>query len=139
MAHKLGVSDIVQFTGWLPSMPEVNTALNAGDIGLVMRTGMQEDDFHMTGALVHNMACGLPILAARLGGVSEVIKEDEAGLLFDPSDTIEFRTKLVRLATDPAMRQRMGHKALTLAYENFDIDKVVHATTKALLTLTEAR
>jgi len=139
LARELGVSDIVQFTGWLPSMADVNTALNAGDIGLVMRTGMQEDDFHMTGALVHNMACGLPILAARLGGVSEVIKEDEAGLLFDPSDTVEFRTKLVRLATDPAMRQRMGHKALTLAYENFDIDKVVQATTKALLTLTEAR
>jgi len=138
LASELGVSDLVQFTGWLPSMADVNTALNAGDIGLVMRTGMQEDDFHMTGALVHNMACGLPILAARLGGVSEVIKEEDAGLLFDPSNAIEFGAKLLRLATDPELRRRMGHRALELAHENFDMDKVVQATTKALLTITEA-
>ncbi|MEI8120602.1 MAG: glycosyltransferase [bacterium] len=139
MAKELKVADIVQFTGWLPSMADVNAALNAGDIGLVMRTGMQEDDFHMTGALVHNMACGLPILAARLGGVSEVIKEDDAGLLFDPADASEFRTKLVQLATSPELRLRMGQRALQLAHENFDMGKVVEATAHALLALVEVR
>lgn len=137
LSRELGVADIVQFTGWLPSMADVNTALNAGDIGLVMRTGMQEDDFHMTGALVHNMACGLPILAARLGGVSEVIKEGDAGLLFDPSNPTELGEKLLQLAESPMMRQHMGKRALQLAYENFDLKKVVHATSNALLALAE--
>jgi glycosyltransferase involved in cell wall biosynthesis len=137
LARELGVSDLVQFTGWLPAMTDVNTALNAGDIGLVMRTGMQEDDFHMTGALVHNMACGLPILAARLGGVSEVIKEEDAGLLFDPANVAEFSAKLLRLATDPELRKSMSRRSLLLAHENFDMDKVIQATTQALLTITE--
>jgi phosphatidylinositol alpha-1,6-mannosyltransferase len=135
LSHELGVSDIVQFTGWLPSMPEVNTALNAGDIGLVMRTGMQEDDFHMTGALVHNMACGLPILAARLGGVSEVIKEDDAGLLFNPTSPLEFKAKLIRLSSNPVLRQHLGQRSFALARELFEIKIVTAATVKPLLTL----
>lgn len=136
-AAKLGLCDIVTFTGWLPSMKDVNTALNAGDIGLVMRTGMQEDDFHMTGALVHNMACGLPILAARLGGVSEVIQEGDAGLLFDPSNSEEFGMKLHQLAADSALRLRMGQQSLELAHEHFDMNKVVEATTHGLLDMME--
>ena len=86
LVQELGLESICTLTGWLPTLPDVNQALNAGDIGLVMRTGAPSDDFHMTGALVHNMACGLPLLAARLGGVSEVVQEGRNGLLFDPSD-----------------------------------------------------
>jgi glycosyltransferase involved in cell wall biosynthesis len=135
LAHELGITDIVQLTGWLPGMADVNEALNAGDIGLVMRVGEPSDDFHMTGALVHNMAVGLPILAARLGGVSEVIREDEAGLLFDPDDADQFVAKLLRLADDAALRTRMGQRAYDLARELFDIDKVTQATVRPLLKL----
>ena len=83
---ELGLGDRVRLAGWLPRPEDVCEALNAADIGLVMRRGARSDDFHMTGALVHSMACGLPILAARLGGVSEVVREDETGWLFSPTD-----------------------------------------------------
>ena len=135
LAQELGISDIVQLTGWLPKMTDVNEALNAGDVGLVMRVGETFDDFHMTGALVHNMAVGLPILAARLGGVSEAIHEDDAGVLFDPDDMDQFATQLRRLAGDPAARARMGQRALALAKELFDIQKVTLATVAPLLKL----
>jgi glycosyltransferase involved in cell wall biosynthesis len=134
-AAALGVADIVQFTGWLPKMEEVNTALNAGDIGLVMRVGMLEDNFHATGALVHAMACGLPILAARLGGVSEIIRENESGLLFDPTRMDEFRDRLLDLAADPALRDRFGRAALARARELFDIGRVTDRTAGPLLDL----
>lgn len=135
LAIELGIADIVQLTGWLPKMADVNEALNAGDIGLVMRVGEQSDDFHMTGALVHNMAVGLPILSARLGGVSEVVHEDDAGLLFDPDDMAQFSAKLIRMAHDAPLRIRMGQRALTLARELFDMDKVTQATVCPLLAL----
>jgi glycosyltransferase involved in cell wall biosynthesis len=135
LAHELGIAAIVQLTGWLPRMADVNEALNAGDIGLVMRVGAQSDDFHMTGALVHNMAVGLPILAARLGGVSEVIHEEDAGLLFDPDDMDQFAAKLVRLAHDAGLRTRLGQRAFALARESFDIEKVTQATVRPLLSL----
>ena len=85
LVRERNLETTVIFTGWLPKLEQVNEALNAGDIGLVMRVGMPEDDFHMTGALIHSMACALPVLTARLAGVCEVIQEDDAGLIFDPT------------------------------------------------------
>lgn len=135
IARKLEIEDRVVFTGWLKTLAEVNEALNAGDIGLVMRIGRQSDDFHVTGALVHSMACGLPILAARLGGVSEIIRDGENGYLFRPGIVAEFHEKLLKLAGDEELRQRFGRSALTLAHELFDMGRVTEQTVRPLLAL----
>jgi len=135
LAAELGLTERVQFTGWLPGMRDVNTALNAGDIGLVMRVGMQHDDFHATGALVHSMACGLPILSARLGGTSEIVREGREGLLFDPQDMADFADKLKVLIADPALRAACGAHALQRARELFAMDRVTRDTVEPLLTL----
>jgi glycosyltransferase involved in cell wall biosynthesis len=138
LTRELGFEDRVTMTGWLPKPSDVNVALNAGDIGLVMRVGHASDDFHMTGALVHNMAAGLPILAAQLGGVSEVITDGEHGFLFPPDDMEQFTLRLETLAADAALRQRMGDAALAQAKRCFDIDTVVQQTVRALLELARA-
>lgn len=135
LAKELGIEDIVQFTGWLPKLSDVNEAINAGDIGLVMRIGQQSDDFHMTGALVHSMACGLPILAAKLGGVTEVVIEDETGLIFPPDQMDVFEQKLIRLATDSALRKRLGAAALEKSKQSFDMKAVTQQTVDMLVKL----
>jgi glycosyltransferase involved in cell wall biosynthesis len=135
LTRELGLEDRVKLTGWLPGMGEVNQALNAGDIGLVMRVGMRSDDFHVTGALVHNMACGLPILCARLGGTSEIIREGVEGLLFDPNNMNEFLAKLHILAQDSDKRRQFGLKAESRAHELFDITRVTRRTVDPLVML----
>ncbi|HMP75537.1 MAG TPA: glycosyltransferase [Kiritimatiellia bacterium] len=137
LARELRIDDIVRMTGWLPKPEDVNIALNAGDIGLVMRVGHASDDFHMTGALVHNMAAGLPILAAKLAGVSEVVEDGVQGQLFPPDDMALFTRHLARLAGDADLRRRMGAAALEQARRNFDVDHVVAQTVYALLTLVK--
>ena len=74
LVERLRLHEQVRFTGWLESLRDVNLALNAGDVGLVMRTGGAHDDFHTTSALVHNMAAGLAVLSARRGGMAEVYR-----------------------------------------------------------------
>lgn len=136
LVRELDVQDRVILTGWLPGRGDVNLALNAGDIGLVMRVGHESDNFHMTGALVHAMACGLPILAARLGGISEAVREDENGLLFDPECGEEFDRKLIRLATDASLRARLGPAALADAGKLFGMEAVIRQTVETLLRFT---
>jgi glycosyltransferase involved in cell wall biosynthesis len=135
LIEDLKMETTCRLTGWLPTLADVNRHLNAGDVGLVMRTGGTSDDFHMTGALVHNMACGLPLLAARLGGVSEVVEEDRNGLLFDPSDMDEFKAKLARLIQDPHRRMALGKAAEADARIFFDMRSVTEKTVKPLLQL----
>jgi D-glycero-alpha-D-manno-heptose 1-phosphate guanylyltransferase len=135
LVRELQLEAVCTLTGWLPTLPDVNRALNAGDIGLVMRTGAESDDFHMTGALVHNMACGLPLLSARLGGVSEVVKEDRNGFLFNPSDMEEFKAKLAQLIRAPEKRIRFGATAAEEARVHFDMQRVTQNTVAPLLRL----
>ncbi|MCF7837662.1 MAG: glycosyltransferase [Candidatus Marinimicrobia bacterium] len=135
LVASLRLDAVCTLTGWLPSLPEVNRALNAGDIGLVMRTGGEADHFHMTGALVHNMACGLPLLAARLGGVAEVVRENHNGLLFNPADPNAFKAGLEQLAGNPALRARLGAAAHEDAHRHFDMQTVTRQTVAPLLRL----
>lgn len=135
LTDELGIRDLVTMTGWLPKPEDVNVALNAGDIGLVMRIGHASDDFHMTGALVHNMAVGLPILGAQLGGVSEVVEDGVQGYLFPPDDMGTFTKRLSELAADPAARRRMGAAALEQANRSFSLNTVVEQTVDALMEM----
>lgn len=135
LVQELNLTDVCTLTGWLPTLADVCRALNAGDIGLVMRTGAESDDFHMTGALVHAMACGLPILAARLGGVCEVVEEGRNGLLFTPTDMAEFQRQLARFIREPDLRARCGQAAAEDAKIHFDVQRVTDATVQPLLRL----
>jgi len=132
---QLGLAQQVRFTGWLESLEEVNLALNAGDVGLVMRTGGDYDDFHTTSALVHNMSAGLAILSARRGGMAEVIIDGENGYLFDPDNMDEFRERLLKLRSSPELRRRLGKAARDLACELFSISRVVDRISEPLLKL----
>lgn len=136
LVAELHLEKQVVFTGWLKQLSDVNKALNAGDIGLAMRIGLASDHFHLTGALVHSMACGLPVLAARLGGMAEVVEENQTGLLFDPADMGEFKAKLLELVIDQSKRTAMGRVAHEKAKQHFSVDTVVDATVKPLLALT---
>lgn len=135
LAEELGIARACTFTGWLPGPADVCRALGAADIGLVMRTGARSDDFHMTGALVHSMACGLPVLAARLGGVAEVVEDGRNGYLFPPDDGPAFQTALLALAADSSLRARLGAAAHADARRHFDLPGVVRATVGPLLAL----
>lgn len=136
MVAGLGLEKNVKLTGWLPGRNDVNRALNAGDIGLVMRVGHESDNFHMTGALVHAMACGLPILAARLGGISEAVREEHNGMLFDPVCQDEFDEKVKRMVDDSPGRRRMGEAAYRDSRELFSMESVIRQTVDALKEFT---
>lgn len=135
LVREKSLEKAVTFTGWLASPGEVNEALNAADIGLVMRTGLDTDHFAMTGALIHSMACGLPVLAARLRSIEEVIRDGENGFLFDPANMAEFRKKLIKLAKDAALRHDFGRKSLRVVKESFDMHAVARQTIDALRQL----
>ena len=135
LTRELHLTDVVTLTGWLPTFADVNCALNAGDVGLAMRIGAESDNFHITSALAHNMASGLPILAARLGGISEVVEENRNGLLFNPTEPAEFIEKLEILLHNPALRQTLGAAARADATRHFDITRVTRDTAQPLLAL----
>jgi glycosyltransferase involved in cell wall biosynthesis len=60
---------------------------------------------------MESMAAGTPAVGARAGGVPDVIRHEENGLLFTPGDLGDLTRALRRLLNDAALRSRLAHAA----------------------------
>lgn len=68
---------------------------------------------------IEAMACGLPVVASRIGPLIEIIEHGESGLLCPVDDVIGFAAAIRRLSKDPILRDRMRHTASKRVQERF--------------------
>lgn len=57
---------------------------------------------------VEAMAAGRPVIASAVGGLKDVVRNEETGLLVPPGDAVALRHAIARLLDNPAERKRMG-------------------------------
>ncbi len=70
--------------------------------------------------LLEASACGLPLIATRLGGIPEVVRAGTNGLLLDsPHDPEELAEKILALLRDPALCRSLGGRGRQLIEERF--------------------
>jgi glycosyltransferase involved in cell wall biosynthesis len=81
-------------------------------------------------SLLDAMACGKPVVATTAGGIPEVVKHGDTGLLVPPRDHEAMAEALVTMLKDSALRQRMGEAARALVREKFSADRMVQDTVR---------
>lgn len=74
---------------------------------------------------VEAMAHGLPVVAARVGGVKEIVLHDRTGVLFDVGDTGMLAEGIVRLLSDGALRKSMGEAGRRRIAQSFSWEHTV--------------
>jgi glycosyltransferase involved in cell wall biosynthesis len=101
-AAELKIETSVNFTGRLP-----HSAIPAllRDLDLLVQPSRSEE-FGVSAA--EACAAGLPVVSTRVGGVPEVIEDGVTGLLVEPDDPGALAAAIRRLASDGALRRRMG-------------------------------
>jgi len=67
------------------------------------------------------MAAGLPIIASAVGGVPEVVRDGETGVLVPPREPRALAVAIEALAADPALRRRVGEAGRRRAEAEFDV------------------
>jgi glycosyltransferase involved in cell wall biosynthesis len=70
-------------------------------------------------SVLEAMASGTPVIASRLDGLPEVVRDGETGFLVTPGDVDELRDRLAQLLGDPALATRMGRRGRELLLEQF--------------------
>ncbi|MES1259422.1 MAG: N-acetyl-alpha-D-glucosaminyl L-malate synthase BshA [Gemmatimonadota bacterium] len=115
-ARTLGVSDDVHFLGRLANVAPL---LAAADLFVLPS---QTESFGL--AALESMACGTPVLAARVGGIPELITDGVEGIL-EPVGSVEaMARRSIDLLRDEPRRSRMSEAALARA-ERYSTDAIV--------------
>ncbi len=71
------------------------------------------------------LACGIPVVAACVGGIHEVVEHGRTGVHVTPGQPDELAEALCVLLMDPETREFMGREAATRARERFEKTKAV--------------
>lgn len=135
LSHEKGVSVLVDALCARPNLicEVIGTGPEEGrltDVPGVILSGWRQADYileHMRGAralvmpslwyenfprtLVEAFACGLPVIASRLGAMAALVRDGETGLLFEPGNADDLADKLVWADTHPEEMARMGETA----------------------------
>ena len=112
LARALGLSDRVRFLGYRQDVPAL---LRQCDVFVLPSLW---EPFGI--ALVEAMVLGMPVLACRSGGVPEVVRDGETGLLVPPGDADAMAAGLQRLLSDEALGAKLAAKAVPEAAARFD-------------------
>lgn len=124
-------SAIEQLVGQLDLQDQVMLLGNRGDVELLLPAADACLLTSITEAipltLIEAMATSLPCIGSRVGGVPEVISEDETGLLAEPRDDRAFAESIARLISDPDRCVRMGRLARQRVEALFNLNHMQEA------------
>jgi L-malate glycosyltransferase len=116
-ARELGISHLVRALG---AQEEVLSLLSASDVFVLPSS---QESFGL--AALEAMACEVPVVASRVGGLPEVIDHGITGYLHAPEALDEMAASVVKLLTDPAHHREVGRAACRRVREHFCAERVV--------------
>lgn len=116
-AEQLGVSQDVVFVG---KQGRIADYLGVSDVFLLPS---ELESFGL--AALEALACEVPVIATRIGGIPEVVGDGESGYLSDVGDTDNMAEDTSRLIEDENLRRAMGEKGREMAVQRYGSDKII--------------
>jgi len=117
LALRHGIQDRIHFLG---KQDEVHELLPLADL-MIMPSQMESFGL----AALEAMACGVPSIATRVGGVPELIDDNITGLLFDIGDVDAMANSAIALLNDPPRLSAMSKAARRTAQDRFCTTRII--------------
>ncbi|MDD2772322.1 MAG: glycosyltransferase [Elusimicrobiales bacterium] len=103
-AAALGVENAVSFRG---RVEDVFRYMSGFSAGLIPSLGSEA----VSRVALEWLACGVPVIASRVGGLPDLIKDGQTGFLVEPGNPQTLADALLKLAGDTELLHRMGENA----------------------------
>lgn len=116
-AKSLGIQDNVIFTGLRQDIPRFLAILD-----IFIFASLYEG---MGRVVLEAEAAGKPVVATRVGGIPDIVKEDETAILVPSGDANSLFEAIERLIKDKLLRQKMGEAARRFIDYRFSSQKMV--------------
>lgn len=88
---------------------------------------------------VEAMACGIPVIASRIGGLPFTVDDEVTGLLSDPGDPADLARQIARLLDDPRLRRQMGLAGRQRFEDRFNWERVIDKHYRPMLARRASR
>lgn len=116
-AEQLGIEESVHFLG---VRSDVGELIASADVLLLPS---QQESFGLVA--LEAMACGVPVVASRVGGLPEVIDHGRSGFLFEAGNTIEAGEQVLEILENKELAKSLSKEGLNDAIEKFSMTKIV--------------
>ncbi|MDP6529454.1 MAG: glycosyltransferase [Gemmatimonadota bacterium] len=126
LARELGISDRTEFRGRI-SHDRIPEELHGFEVFVApsRREGLGV-------AVLEAAACGVPVVASRVGGLPETVDDGRSGILLEPEDVDALATALIQLCTDAGLRARMGRHGREWVLDRFAWEDCISTMEDAL-------
>jgi glycosyltransferase involved in cell wall biosynthesis len=131
LAAELGLADSVLFTGVLRDVPAVLPAFDVSCLSSV------HEGVPM--AVIESMAAGIPVVATDCGALRDMVDDGEQGYLVPVGDAKALADRLLRLAEDPTLRQRLARAARERVEDSYRIEQTTRGYEELVVDLVSAR
>jgi len=121
LVSSLGLGQQLEFTGL---RDDVDDILRETDV--FVHPAVWQEALGYT--ILEGMASGCAVIATRTGGIPELVRDGQEGLLVPPGDEAALETALRRLAEDPELRSRLGASARKRVTDQFTLQQNVART-----------
>jgi len=120
LSKKLSLEKFVYFIGKVPH-EEIAKFYLGSDI--VVFPSIHPEAFGRVA--LEAITFGRPVIASEVGGIPEIVRDGETGVLVPPNDCRQLAEAITFLVKNRRLRESMGEKGKTVARKKFDTEKVV--------------
>lgn len=129
MTTSLGLNSNVHFVGFKENVFEILGQMNV----FVLPSRTEACPI----VVLEAMAMGLPVVASHVGGIPELVRDSETGILFPYNNPTKMAEALIDLLQDKEKAKMMGKKGKEIAFEEFHPSKFVNRLQDLYLQLYE--
>jgi len=119
LAERLGVANSVDFVGKQPQS-RIREYLSVADLLLLPS---QSESFGLTA--LEAMACEVPVVATRVGGIPEVVEDGNCGYLFEIGDVDGMAEAARKILANHSLREDFGRRGREIAVTRFTTERII--------------
>ncbi len=121
LVKRLGLWHCTQFLGNQRDIPSILANLDL----LVLATTTHEAFGRV---IIEAQACGVPVVATRVGGVIDIIEDQKTGILVPPSDPASIAEAAIKIFKDVELSRTLAQNAYKKVKEKYNIELMAEST-----------
>ncbi|MBI3315962.1 MAG: lipopolysaccharide heptosyltransferase II [Candidatus Omnitrophica bacterium] len=124
LTRRLGLQHCVEFLGTRYDIPQLLSKMS-----VLVVPAVGEEAFGRVA--IEAGACGVPVVATRMGGLTDILEPEKDGLLVPPDDPRLLADAILRILKDPALGERLAAELRKKVEREFGLDLMFQKTLEA--------